>query len=65
MAMDNIDCPEDDRQVISVRLPGRIDDRATSYAPIADLASGMRRLSVAHGAHEARIGKADANWPDW
>ena len=37
----------------------------TSYASIADLASAMRRASVAHGEHEARIGKADPNWPDW
>jgi hypothetical protein len=25
----------------------------------------MRRASVAHGEHEKRIGKADANWSDW
>jgi len=25
----------------------------------------MRRASAAHGEHEKRIGKADANWPDW
>jgi catechol 2,3-dioxygenase-like lactoylglutathione lyase family enzyme len=52
-------------QEITTRLPGRVDDRATSYASIADLASAMRRASVAHGAHEARIGKADPDWPDW
>jgi hypothetical protein len=25
----------------------------------------MRRASLAHGEHEKRIGKADANWPAW
>ena len=37
----------------------------TSYDSVADLAEAMRRASVAHGAHEARIGKADPDWPDW
>ena len=52
-------------QEVTTRLPGRIDDSATTYASIADLASAMRRASVAHGEHEARTGQADANWPDW
>ena len=25
----------------------------------------MRRASLAHGEHEARIGEADADWPHW
>ena len=52
-------------QEVTTRLPGRIDDDGTSYASIADLAGAMRRASVAHGQHEARIGQADENWPDW
>jgi catechol 2,3-dioxygenase-like lactoylglutathione lyase family enzyme len=52
-------------QEVTTRLPGRIDETATSYASIADLADAMRRASVAHGEHEARVGAADANWPDW
>jgi len=52
-------------QEVTTRLPGRIDADGTSYASIADLASAMRRASVAHGQHEARIGKADEDWPDW
>jgi catechol 2,3-dioxygenase-like lactoylglutathione lyase family enzyme len=52
-------------QEVTTRLSGRIDDDRTSYASIADLAGAMRRASVAHGQHEARIGKADENWPDW
>ena len=28
-------------------------------------ASALRRAAAAHGQHEARIGQADQNWPDW
>jgi catechol 2,3-dioxygenase-like lactoylglutathione lyase family enzyme len=52
-------------QEITTRLPGRIDAATTSFASAKDLASAMRRASVAHGEHEKRIGSADANWPDW
>jgi len=52
-------------QEVTTRLPGRINTKATTYSSTADLANGMRRASVAHGQHEARIGKADPNWPDW
>ncbi len=52
-------------QEISTRLPGRIDPASTSFGSAGDLASAMRRASIAHGEHEKRIGEADANWPDW
>jgi catechol 2,3-dioxygenase-like lactoylglutathione lyase family enzyme len=52
-------------QQITARLPGRVDPAAATFASAKDLAEAMRRASVAHGQHEARIGKADANWPDW
>ncbi|MGA8074847.1 MAG: VOC family protein [Candidatus Acidiferrales bacterium] len=52
-------------QEITTRLAGRIDSAATTFASANDLASAMRRASVAHGEHEKRIGAADANWPDW
>jgi len=52
-------------QEVTTRLPGRSGSLSTTYASIADLADAMRRASVAHGQHEARTGKADANWPDW
>ena len=52
-------------QEISTRLPGRVDPVSTSFASASDLASAMRRASIAHGEHEKRIGHADANWPDW
>ncbi len=52
-------------QEITTRLPGRIDSAETTFASANDLANAMRRASVAHGQHEARIGQADNNWPDW
>jgi catechol 2,3-dioxygenase-like lactoylglutathione lyase family enzyme len=52
-------------QEITTRLPGRIDSAATSFASVSDLASALRRAEAAHGEHEKRTGKADANWPDW
>jgi catechol 2,3-dioxygenase-like lactoylglutathione lyase family enzyme len=52
-------------QEITTRLPGRVDSATTSFASTNDLASALRRAAAAHGQHEARIGKADPNWPDW
>jgi catechol 2,3-dioxygenase-like lactoylglutathione lyase family enzyme len=51
-------------QEITTRLPGRVAGD-TTYASASDLASALRRAEAAHGEHEKRIGKADANWPDW
>jgi len=50
---------------ITTRRPGRIDPGATSFGSPSDLASALRRVAAAHGEHEKRTGKADANWPDW
>ena len=52
-------------QEVTARLPGRVDPAATTFASAADLATAMRRASVAHGEHEKRTGGHDANWPDW
>ena len=53
-------------QEVTARLPGRIDSSETTFASVADLASALRRASVAHGEHEKRQGGAyDENWPDW
>jgi catechol 2,3-dioxygenase-like lactoylglutathione lyase family enzyme len=52
-------------QEITTRLPGRIDSAMTTYGSVNDLAQALRRAAAAHGQHEARIGQADANWPDW
>jgi catechol 2,3-dioxygenase-like lactoylglutathione lyase family enzyme len=52
-------------QEVTVRLPGRIDPAQTSFSSTNDLASALRRAEAAHGKHEARIGQADPNWPDW
>ena len=52
-------------QEVRHRLPGRIDPATTTFASANDLASAMRRAAAAHGEHEKRNGKADANWPEW
>ncbi len=52
-------------QEITTRLPGRIDDTATTFASANDLASAFRRAEAAHGEHEKRTGQHDANWSDW
>jgi catechol 2,3-dioxygenase-like lactoylglutathione lyase family enzyme len=52
-------------QEVTHRLPGRIDPAMTTFASANDLASAMRRASVAHRDHEKRNGQHDANWPDW
>lgn len=53
-------------QEVTTRLPGRIDPATTTFASVNDLASALRRASVAHGEHEKRTGgRRDENWPDW
>jgi catechol 2,3-dioxygenase-like lactoylglutathione lyase family enzyme len=52
-------------QEVTTRLPGRIDSAATTFASAADLAASLRRAAAAHGKHEAQLGHADTNWPDW
>lgn len=52
-------------QEITSRLPGRVEANATSYASMTDLEGALRRAAAAHGEHEARIGEADENWPQW
>ena len=51
-------------QELTTRLPGRVAG-GTKYTSASDLSQALRRASAAHGQHEARIGQADANWPDW
>ena len=53
-------------QEITLRLPGRGDAAATTFASVNDLANAMRRAEAAHGEHEKRSGgQRDENWPDW
>ena len=52
-------------QEITNRLPGRVDPATTTYSSVGDVAGALRRAAAAHGEHEARIGQADENWPDW
>jgi len=51
-------------QEVTKRLPGRVAGD-TTYASVGDLSQALRRAAAAHGQHEARIGQADPNWPDW
>jgi catechol 2,3-dioxygenase-like lactoylglutathione lyase family enzyme len=52
-------------QEITARLPGRVDAQDTTFTSSTELASALRRAAVAHGEHEKRISKQDADWPDW
>jgi catechol 2,3-dioxygenase-like lactoylglutathione lyase family enzyme len=53
-------------QEVTTRFPGRIDPNTTSFSSAHDLASAMRRASIAHGEHETRTGGGrHENWPDW
>jgi predicted enzyme related to lactoylglutathione lyase len=52
-------------QEITTRFEGRIDTGVTSYVSVRDLTDALKRAAAAHGAHEARIGAADPDWPDW
>ena len=51
-------------QEITARLPGRVEGD-TTFTSSNELASALRRAAAAHGEHEKRIGKQDADWPDW
>jgi catechol 2,3-dioxygenase-like lactoylglutathione lyase family enzyme len=52
-------------QEVTARLPGRVDGDATTFSSPADLAAALRRAAAAHGEHEKRTGRHDADWPDW
>jgi catechol 2,3-dioxygenase-like lactoylglutathione lyase family enzyme len=51
-------------QEITARLPGRVE-ADTTFTSSMELAAALRRAAAAHGEHEKRIGKHDADWPDW
>lgn len=53
-------------QEVTTRLPGRIDDEATSFATVNDLMQALIRAATAHGEHEKRHGgEYDEQWPAW
>lgn len=52
-------------QEITTRLPGHVEATETAFASTSDLASALRRAEAAHGEHEKRTGRPDANWPEW
>ena len=37
----------------------------TTFISSTELAAALRRAAAAHGEHEKRIGKPDAEWADW
>jgi catechol 2,3-dioxygenase-like lactoylglutathione lyase family enzyme len=51
-------------QEVTKRLAGRVTGD-TTYGSAHDISQALRRAAKAHGEHEARIGQADPNWPDW
>jgi catechol 2,3-dioxygenase-like lactoylglutathione lyase family enzyme len=52
-------------QEVTVRLPGRVEADETTFTSSTELASALRRAASAHGEHEKRTGRHDADWPDW
>lgn len=52
-------------QEVSTRLPGRTNTEATTFKSASELSAALRRAEAAHGEHEKRTGRKDANWPDW
>jgi catechol 2,3-dioxygenase-like lactoylglutathione lyase family enzyme len=52
-------------QEVTARLPGRVDADDTTFTSPTELATALRRAAAAHGEHEKRTGKHDADWPDW
>jgi catechol 2,3-dioxygenase-like lactoylglutathione lyase family enzyme len=52
-------------QEVTVRLPGRVGGNTTQFSSSNDLAAALRRAAKAHGEHEKRIGRPDAEWPVW
>ena len=52
-------------QEITLRMPGRVDEKDTTFTSSTELATALRRAEAAHGEHEKRTGEHDANWADW
>src|SRR5215213_5508337 len=52
-------------QEVTARLPGRVEAGATTFTSSTELAAALRRAAAAHGEHEKRTGRHDADWPDW
>ncbi|PPK63163.1 hypothetical protein V5P93_004099 [Actinokineospora auranticolor] len=38
---------------------------SVTFRTAEELAQALRRAAEAHGAHEARTGREDADWPTW
>ena len=49
---------------VTRRLPGRVGPATKTFASLNDLAKALQRAAAAHGEHEKRTERRDANWPD-
>jgi catechol 2,3-dioxygenase-like lactoylglutathione lyase family enzyme len=52
-------------QEVTQRLPGRVSADTATFTSSTDLAAALRRAEAAHGEHEKRTGRHDAQWADW
>jgi catechol 2,3-dioxygenase-like lactoylglutathione lyase family enzyme len=52
-------------QEITARLPGHVDPDDAKFTTPTELARALRRAAAAHGEHEKRNGKRDADWAAW
>jgi hypothetical protein len=52
-------------QEVRTRLPGRTWTDRVAFDSIEELAGAMKRAEHAHGEHERRTGRPDAEWPAW
>jgi catechol 2,3-dioxygenase-like lactoylglutathione lyase family enzyme len=52
-------------QEVTARLPGRVDADDTTFTSSSELARALRRAEAAHGEYEKRLGRRDADWPNW
>jgi catechol 2,3-dioxygenase-like lactoylglutathione lyase family enzyme len=52
-------------QEVTARFPGRVDAADTTFTSPTELAGALRRAEAAHGEHEKRTGRRDADWPGW
>jgi hypothetical protein len=49
----------------SMTESSKMDVGNTTFNSSAELANALRRAATAHGEHERRTGRYDADWPNW
>ncbi|GLW70990.1 glyoxalase [Kitasatospora phosalacinea] len=50
-------------QEVTTRRPGRVGH--VVYRSAAEVEAALRDAALAHGVHEAELGRADPDWPAW